>query len=61
MWMSYAEARRGQLSLFNDVVYAQLDGSGGFTGLREDEKGATGLSFRMDASLRSALRDIGHA
>jgi hypothetical protein len=31
MWMSYAEARRGPLSLFNDIVYAQLSGAGGFT------------------------------
>jgi hypothetical protein len=31
VWMSYAEARRGPLSLFNDIVYAQLTGSGGFS------------------------------
>jgi hypothetical protein len=31
LWMSYAEARRGRLSLFNDIVYAKLSGSGGFT------------------------------
>jgi hypothetical protein len=30
-WMSYAEARRGPLSLFNDIVWTQLSGSGGFT------------------------------
>ena len=30
--MSYAEARRGPLSLFNDVVWADLDGSEGFSG-----------------------------
>ena len=30
MWMSYAEARKGRLTLFNDVVYAQLAGSGDF-------------------------------
>jgi hypothetical protein len=29
--MSYAEARRGPLSLFNDIVYTQLSGSGGFS------------------------------
>jgi hypothetical protein len=32
IWMSYAEARHGPLSLFNDIVYTQLSGSGGFTG-----------------------------
>jgi hypothetical protein len=30
-WMSYVEARRGPLSLFNDIVYTQLTGSGGFS------------------------------
>jgi len=29
-WMSYAEARRGPLSLFNDVVYASISDSRGF-------------------------------
>ena len=29
--MSYAEARRGPLSLFNDIVWADLTGSGGFS------------------------------
>src|SRR5262245_16520609 len=26
-WMSYAEARYGRLSLFNDIVYAKIAGS----------------------------------
>jgi hypothetical protein len=30
-WMSYAEARRGPLSLFNDIVYTDVSGSGGFS------------------------------
>jgi len=29
-WMSYAEARRGPIGLFNDIVYANLSGSKGF-------------------------------
>lgn len=33
-WMSYAEARRGQLSLFNDVVYARISDSKGFARAR---------------------------
>lgn len=33
-WMSYAEARRGPIGLFNDVVYASLSGSTGFSGRR---------------------------
>ncbi|MGH7411333.1 MAG: hypothetical protein ACREJ6_09810, partial [Candidatus Methylomirabilis sp.] len=28
IWMSYAEARHGSLSLFNDIVYTQLTGAG---------------------------------
>src|SRR5262245_15933060 len=31
VWMSYAEARRGPLSLFNDIVWANLDHSEGFS------------------------------
>ena len=30
-WFSYAEARRGPLSLFNDIVWANLDDSEGFS------------------------------
>jgi len=30
-WFSYAEARRGPLSLFNDIVWADLSGSEGFS------------------------------
>jgi hypothetical protein len=30
-WFSYAEARRGPLSLFNDIVWANLDHSEGFS------------------------------
>src|SRR5262249_37982770 len=29
-WMSHIEARRGPLSLFNDVVWTDVSGSGGF-------------------------------
>ncbi len=29
-WMSYAEARNGPIGLFNDIVYANITGSGGF-------------------------------
>lgn len=29
-WMSYAEARRGPVGLFNDIVYASFSGSKGF-------------------------------
>jgi hypothetical protein len=35
-WMSYAEARRGRIGLFNDVVYASLSGSRGFDANRRN-------------------------
>jgi len=35
-WMSYAEARRGPIGLFNDVVYASLSGSRGFDANRRN-------------------------
>ena len=31
VWMSYTEARRGPLTLFNDVVYANVNGGTGFS------------------------------
>ncbi|HML30746.1 MAG TPA: hypothetical protein PKE16_18285 [Hyphomicrobium sp.] len=35
-WMSYAEARRGPIGLFNDIVYANLSGSRGFARERQN-------------------------
>ena len=35
-WMSYAEARKGPIGLFNDVVYASLSGSLGFDANRRN-------------------------
>jgi len=35
-WMSYAEARKGPIGLFNDVVYTSVSGSRGFDANRRN-------------------------
>jgi hypothetical protein len=30
VWTSYAELRKGSVTLFNDIVYSNLEGSKGF-------------------------------
>src|SRR5262245_33406149 len=40
VWMSYTEARRGPLSLFNDIVWANLDHSEGFSRTFHGSRGA---------------------
>jgi hypothetical protein len=48
-WFSYAEARRGPLSLFNDVVWGDFSGSGGFSGTRRGSLGPGGV-VRVNAT-----------
>ena len=52
-WMSYAEARRGPLSLFNDIIYANVTGSGGVSrSVRGGEATATfGANVKADYTL----------
>jgi hypothetical protein len=52
-WMSYAEARRGPLSLFNDIVWTQLSGSGGFSRTFHGRRAAAtfGADINVDYSL----------
>jgi hypothetical protein len=61
LWMSYAEARRGRLSLFNDIVYTQLSGSGGFTG--SVSRGIADATFRANvkADYQLAIVEAGGA
>lgn len=47
-WMSYAEARRGPLSLFNDIVYSKLTGSTDF--VRSVRRGAVAARLGADIS-----------
>jgi hypothetical protein len=47
-WMSYAEARRGPISLFNDIVYANISGS---NGLSRERPGPLGTTLSGSVSL----------
>jgi hypothetical protein len=59
MWMSYAEARRGQLSLFNDVVYAQLSGAGGFTRSVSGRRATATFGAHVEADYQLAIVEAG--
>ena len=61
LWMSYAEARHGPLSLFNDIVYTQLSGSGGFTG--SVSRGIADATFKANvkADYQLAIVEAGGA
>ena len=48
VWMSYAEARLGKLSLFNDVVYAKLADSKAFAVSRTGRFGIASASLAGD-------------
>jgi len=61
IWMSYAEARRGPLSLFNDIVYAQLSGSGGFTGSVSRGIATATLKAHVKADYQLAIVEAGGA
>ena len=60
-WMSYAEARRGSLSLFNDVVYTQLSGSGGFTGSVSGRVATATFGAHVRADYQLAIVEAGGA
>ncbi len=55
-WMSYAEARRGPLSLFNDIIYANVTGSGGVS--RSVSGGGTTATFGADVKADYTLAII---
>lgn len=59
IWMSYAEARRGPLSLFNDVVYAQLSGSGGFTRSVSGRRATATFGAHVEADYQLAIVEAG--
>jgi hypothetical protein len=74
VWFSYAEARRGPVSLFNDVVWADLDGSDGFSrtfnrrlaltapnGVTIKEKLAAKFSANISADYHLAIVEAGGA
>ena len=59
MWMSYAEARNGRLTLFNDIVYAKLDGSGDFA--KSGRAGIATLAGSVKADYEQATIEVGAA
>jgi hypothetical protein len=58
-WMSYAEARNGRLSLFNDIVYAKLAGSANFAKSVTGRIGAAALAGRIEADYEQAIVEVG--
>jgi hypothetical protein len=60
-WMSYAEARRGPLSLFNDIVYADVSGEGGFTGTVSRRRATATFGGHVEANYQLAIVEAGGA
>jgi hypothetical protein len=59
VWMSYTEARRGPLSLFNDIVYANLSGSGGFSGSVSRRVATATFGAHVKADYKLAIVEAG--
>lgn len=59
IWMSYAEARNGRFSLFNDIVYTKLEGSGEFA--RSGPLGAATLVGAVEADYLQTTVEVGGA
>jgi len=60
-WMSHAEARRGPLSLFNDIVWADVTGSGGFTRTFHGRRATATFGADIDVTYQMAIVEAGSA
>jgi hypothetical protein len=60
-WMSHAEARRGPLSLFNDIVWADVTGSGGFSRTFHGRRAAATFGADIDVDYQLAIVEAGSA
>jgi hypothetical protein len=60
-WMSHAEASRGLLSLFNDIVYADVTGSGGFTRRFHGRLGTATFGADINVDYQLAIVEAGGA
>ena len=60
-WMSYAEARRGPLSLFNDIVYAKVTDAGHFARIANRQFLTAGVSGAVDVDATLAIIEAGAA
>lgn len=58
-WFSYAEARNGRVSLFNDIAYAKLSGSNDFA--KSGPLGRVTLRGDVDADYEQAIVEVGGA
>ncbi len=58
-WMSYAEARNGRLTLFNDIVYSKLAGSGDFA--KSGKLGIATLTGNVKTDYEQATIELGAA
>ncbi len=58
-WFSYAEARNGRVTLFNDIAYAKLSDSNDFA--KSGPAGAVTLSGNVAAEYEQAIVEIGGA
>lgn len=61
MWMSYTELSDGQLTLFNDIVYTKLTGSGGFDRSRSGRFATLSLAGDVEADYEQATVELGAA
>lgn len=59
VWMSYLEARNGRLSLFNDIVYAKLEGSAQFAKSVQRRFVSASLGGRIEADYEQAVVEVG--
>jgi hypothetical protein len=59
VWMSYAEARNGRFSLFNDIVYTKLEGSNDI--VETGPLGRATLSGNLKADYEQATIELGAA
>jgi len=60
-WMSHAEARRGPLSLFNDIVWGDVTGSGGFSRTFHGRRAAATFGADIDVDYSLAIVEAGGA
>lgn len=61
VWMSYAEARNGRFSFFNDIVYSKLEGSADFAVSRTRRFTGLSLSGDVEAEVEQATIELGAA
>ena len=61
VWMSYAEARRGPVSFFNDIVYSKISGSGDFAKATNRRIVNASLAGSVEADYEQATIELGGA